>query len=192
MLFWKFLLLLIFLFLLKRSFQGVFRCCSYGGKLAPLGGLARLGEMIFIPRSYGIFYLSSIKKFVMSLKKIVWSSSKQWLKAIMQNKCSYKLYYLKKTLSRLAGLAHLRVFIWKIFISAKSCEISPRRTGSSYERIILRKARSHLGELARLTEPAQLHMNSPTVVLKFLLKVPTFNENVLICVITVTMFYPHF
>ena len=41
---------------------------SYGGVLAWLGGLARLGEMIFIPRSYGIFYLSSIKKFV---KKIV-------------------------------------------------------------------------------------------------------------------------
>ena len=37
--------------------------------MARLGGLARLGEMTFIPRSYGIFYLSSIKKFVMSLKK---------------------------------------------------------------------------------------------------------------------------
>ena len=37
---------------------------SYGGELAGLGGLARQGEMIFIPRSYGIFYLSSIKKFV--------------------------------------------------------------------------------------------------------------------------------
>ena len=41
-----------------------FRGCSYEGELARLGGLARLGEMIFIPRSYGIFYLSSIKKFV--------------------------------------------------------------------------------------------------------------------------------
>ena len=87
----------------------------------------------------------------------------------MQNKCSYKLHYLKKTLSRLAVLAHLRVFIWKIFISAKSCEISPRRTGSSYERIILRKARSHLGEIARLTEPAHLHMNSPLI--SFVIKV---------------------
>ena len=45
------------------------RDCSYGGELARLGRLARLGEMIFIPRSYIIFYLSSIKKFVMSLKK---------------------------------------------------------------------------------------------------------------------------
>ena len=43
--------------------------CSYGGELARLSGLARLGEMIFIPRSHGIFYLSSIKKFVMSLEK---------------------------------------------------------------------------------------------------------------------------
>ena len=45
--------------------------CSYGGLLARLSGLARLGEMIFIPRSHGIFYLSSIKKFVMSSKKII-------------------------------------------------------------------------------------------------------------------------
>ena len=45
------------------------RGCSYGCELARLGRLARLGERIFIPRSYGIFYLSSIKKFVMSLEK---------------------------------------------------------------------------------------------------------------------------
>ena len=32
--------------------------------LARLGGPARLGEMIFIPRSCAIFYLVSIKKFV--------------------------------------------------------------------------------------------------------------------------------
>ena len=37
--------------------------------LGGLGGLAHLGEMIFIPRPYGIFYLSSIKRFVMSLEK---------------------------------------------------------------------------------------------------------------------------
>ena len=67
-----------------------FRCRSYGGELAWLGGLARLGEMIFIPCLYGIFYLSSIKKFVISLEKN-WSNSlrEQWHKAIMQNKCSY-------------------------------------------------------------------------------------------------------
>ena len=47
----------------------LFRGCSYGGELARLGGLAHLGEMIFIPRSYGIFYLSSIKMFVMSPEK---------------------------------------------------------------------------------------------------------------------------
>ena len=45
------------------------RGSSYGGELARLGGLARLGEMIFIPLSYGIIYLSSIKKFVTSLEK---------------------------------------------------------------------------------------------------------------------------
>ena len=47
------------------------RGCSYGDELAELDGLVRLGEMIFIPRSYGIFYLSSIKRFV---KKIIWSN----------------------------------------------------------------------------------------------------------------------
>ena len=46
------------------------RDCSYGGELARLGGLTRLGEMIFIPHSYGIFYLSSIKKSVMSLERL--------------------------------------------------------------------------------------------------------------------------
>ena len=59
--------------LLSRFFIYTFfielRGCSYGGELARLRGLARLGEMIFIPRSHGIFYLSSIKKFVMSLEK---------------------------------------------------------------------------------------------------------------------------
>ena len=63
------------------------RGCSYRGKPAWLGGLARLGEMIFIPRSHEIFYLNSVKKFVMLLKKkIIWSSSfynKQWHKAFM-------------------------------------------------------------------------------------------------------------
>ena len=34
-----------------------------------LDGLADLGEMIFIQRLYGIFYLTSIKTFVMSLEK---------------------------------------------------------------------------------------------------------------------------
>ena len=49
--------------------EEILRGCSYGGELARLGGLAHLGEMIFIPRSYGIFCVSSVKKFVRSLKK---------------------------------------------------------------------------------------------------------------------------
>ena len=55
-------------------------------------------------------------------------------------------------------------------ISAKSSEISPRRAGSLliwthyiFIRVSLRKVRSHLGEKARLTEPAHLHMNSPLI-----------------------------
>ena len=45
------------------------RGCSYRGKPAGLGGLAHLGEMIFIPSSYEIFYLNSVKKFVTLLEK---------------------------------------------------------------------------------------------------------------------------
>ena len=53
----------------------------YVGELVRLGGVARLGEITFIPHSYGIFHLGWIKK-------IVWSSSfynKKWRKAIMHN-----------------------------------------------------------------------------------------------------------
>ena len=88
----------------KQSFaEFKLRCCLYGGKLARLGGLAYLGETSFIPRSYEISYLSSIKKFVMSLEKECFNS-KQWCKAIMQNKCfnliniwKTKQSWLKKT-----------------------------------------------------------------------------------------------
>ena len=37
--------------------------------MAPLGKLAHLGEIIFIPHSYGITYLSSVKNVIMSLEK---------------------------------------------------------------------------------------------------------------------------
>ena len=56
-----------------RCFPMIFvkflRGCSYRGELACLSGLARLGEMIFFSRSHGILYVSSIKKFIMSLEK---------------------------------------------------------------------------------------------------------------------------
>ena len=73
------------------------RGCSYEGELAQLGGIARLGEMIFIPRSYGMksSILVQSKSLLCRWKKIVWSSNfynKQWCKAIMQNKCSYIIY----------------------------------------------------------------------------------------------------
>ena len=48
-----------------RMSKGLF----ISGALARLGGLAHLGEMIFIPRSYGIYCPSSIKTFVVSLEK---------------------------------------------------------------------------------------------------------------------------
>ena len=50
--------------LLGTALDNNLKGCSYDG------GLPRLGEMIFIPRSYGIFYISSIKKFVLSLKRL--------------------------------------------------------------------------------------------------------------------------
>ena len=59
---------LIFQSLYHTSLMSL-RGCSYGSELVQVGGLARLGEMIFIPRSHGILYLSSIKKFVISLEK---------------------------------------------------------------------------------------------------------------------------
>ena len=45
------------------------RGSSDRGELARLDGLTQLGEMIFIPHSYAIFYLNSIRNFVMSLEK---------------------------------------------------------------------------------------------------------------------------
>ena len=123
--------------------------CSYGGELAQLNGLARLGEMIFILRSHIIFYLSSIKKFVMSLEKdclIKHFFTIRWRKAIMQNKFSYliniwkvKQNWLKKMVSHLAGLApgwptwacSYGKFSFQLGrIAAISSEIQPRRTGS--------------------------------------------------------------
>ena len=77
------------------------------GELVQLSGLVHPGEMIFIPRSYGICYVTSIKKFVMSLEKNLkrckvfhFFYNKQWRKAainkllqklgsFMQNNCSY-------------------------------------------------------------------------------------------------------
>ena len=78
-----------------------FRGCSYGGELARLGRLADLGEMIFIPRSYGISYLSSVRKFMLLEKN--WSSSfynKQWRKAIMHNKCSHIIWLTSEKQSK--------------------------------------------------------------------------------------------
>ena len=89
------------------------------GELARLSGLAHLGDMNFIPRCYGIFCLSSVKKLVMSLEKNC------LMKHVLMGNCSYTNYliniwkkknWLKKTLSYLARLAHLGVFKWKIFI----------------------------------------------------------------------------
>ena len=91
------------------------RGCSYGGELTRLGGLARVGEMIFIPRSHGIFYLSSIKKFVMSLEKdfhqAVFTINSDVKPLCRTYVLIAKQSWLKKTLSRLAGSAHLRMFI---------------------------------------------------------------------------------
>ena len=58
-------------------------------ELARLGELAHQGKMFFIPRSNGVFfYLTSIKKFVMSQEKYFYNN--QWLKAV-RNKLRQKL-----------------------------------------------------------------------------------------------------
>ena len=77
-------------------------------------------------------------------------------------------------ISHLAGLAHLRVFIWKIFtwVGSRQNQVrshlgwltSHMNTLYIYKSF-LRKVRSHLGEPARLIGPAHLHMNSPLVML---------------------------
>ena len=122
--------------------------------------------MIFILRLFGKFYLSSIKKFVILLEKTVWSNSlrEQWHKAIMQNKCSYNKAKLIKENSCSYGKfsSHLGGIL------ARPSEILPRWAGLLliwthlyFYKSFLRKVRSHLGELACLTGPAHLHMNSP-------------------------------
>ena len=49
----------------EMNIKGLFIC----GELGQLDRLAPLGEMIFILRSYGIFYFISFKTYVMSLEK---------------------------------------------------------------------------------------------------------------------------
>ena len=58
------------------------------GELARLSGLAHLGEIIFIPRCHGIFCLSSVKKFIMSLEK------DRLMKHVLMSKCSYTNYLI--------------------------------------------------------------------------------------------------
>ena len=101
-----------------------------------------------------------------------------WQKSssFVQNKLSYiKQSWLKKTLSHLTRLAHLCVFIRKIFISPRwdpgKIKWDPTLAGwlTSHMNTLyfytsfLKKVRSYLGEPAHLTGPAHLHMNSPLI-----------------------------
>ena len=84
------------------------------------------------------------------------------VRSFMQIKSSYieksseKKKLIKKTLSHLAGLAHLSRFIW-----------AGALVYFSYEHIIffyksfVKTMTSHLGETAHLTGPVHLHTNSP-------------------------------
>ena len=89
---------------LSRTFRHLFATLHvrwlshifYLGELARLGGLVHLVEMIFISRSYGIFYLTSIKKFDMSLEKDCFGTSLFSMR--LQKGCSnsillYKMIY---------------------------------------------------------------------------------------------------
>ena len=77
-------------------------------------------------------------------------------------------HYKKKP--HLAGLAHLCLFIWKIFISPwwdpdKWSAILPRRVTllltwtHCFSKSFLKKVRSHLRAPAHLTGPVHFHMN---------------------------------
>ena len=73
--------------------------------------------------------------------------------------------WLKKTLSHLAGLVHLCVFIWKVSISPRwssdKIKWDPTSHINTYfYKSFLKKVRSCLGEPAHLTGPAYLHMKS--------------------------------
>ena len=81
-----------------------------------------------------------------------------------------KRNWLKKTLSHLSWLAHLHMFISKIFISpripVKSSDIPPTRAGSlliwthyTFIEVFLKKVRSHLAIPVHLSRPAHLYTN---------------------------------
>ena len=55
--------------LLELYWINLFKGLFIWSELAQVGGLTHPGEVIFIPRSYGIFYLILMKKFVISLEK---------------------------------------------------------------------------------------------------------------------------
>ena len=76
------------------------RACSWG-ELARLHGLARLGEVIFIPHSYGIFYLTA-KSLLRHRKKIVLIT---WL-------LSRKFYIFNMEFRRLQQLHLLYTVLW--------------------------------------------------------------------------------
>ena len=123
------------------------------------------------------------KKLLYRWKKIVWTSSfykKQWRKHMflyyLINIWKIKQSSLKKTLSHLTGLTHLRGLIWNIFTSPvrdpdkiKQYPISAawltfHMNTLYFYRSFLRKVRSRLGELARLTGPAHLQINRTYIV----------------------------
>ena len=138
--------------------------------------------MVFVPRSYGIFYLSSIKHFYnkqwrKSCRTNVLILFIIWKKTAKQNKTKIKskTKLVKENSIPPCRLAHLPVFIWKILISPRwnpgKIKWDPTKAGwptshmntSYFNRSFLKKVRSHLGEPANQTGPAHLHMNSPLI-----------------------------
>ena len=56
----------------KVSKSNVYERAVHMTWAGPARQLAHLGEIIFIPRSYGIFYLLSVKKFMSLEKRLSW------------------------------------------------------------------------------------------------------------------------
>ena len=87
--------------------------------------------------------------------------------------CKTHTCTLEKNLSHLAGLAHLRMFIWTVLISPgwDPSKIKCYHTWAGwltshmntlcFYRSFLKKVRSHLGQATHLTRPVHLHMSSP-------------------------------
>ena len=95
----------IYIFLCKKSFLSK--------KIFQYKNIFSANNIYFVKK---IYFFKKKKKSFFNL--VLQQLNNHRLRDIMQNKCSYinQPSWLKTIISHLAGLTHLRVYIWKIFI----------------------------------------------------------------------------